>query len=619
MEAFVVMKEQIKNKSLSDLKWIPYLLSLMGAIAVSQFFSLKTSSQFTLIFALLMFPLFKKRYSEYNGYEAPACICAILFSLFTVSSALIRSENGYVYMSFCKVESFPPLIAYFIMFFFLFEALCQILFKSMSTVSLSEKTAEPPLKNKLIVFCGTMLLMLIMWLPFLLYAYPCVITRDSICQLEQATGRTALSNHHPVVHTMLIKLTYYLGQRLFDGDDTKSVLVYSVTQQLFLSACFAYLIETFYKFRAKKVVIICTLLFYGLSVYHALYSVTMWKDIWYGGIIAVFTALIWRLLNKGERFKLSITEAVMVFIFSAGMCLMRSNGLFAFALLLLISIFVLFKRNKTTLGIMLLALVTSLVIKGPVYDSIGVKPVDTIEALSIPAQQIAAVASLPADLTSEQRELLENVVDVDRIADLYQPYISDPIKELVRGKGNQEYIKEHKLEFLSLWFSLGLHHPQKYLRAYAEQTCGYWYPDVQNFVTTSVCFTDGFDFKKESKAGILTDFLSYYQYSYIETPILGLLSSVGLGMWVMIFMAAAAVRKHGKKVILVYIPVIGTMLTLLIATPDYCDLRYAYALFTALPMLCAVPFIDIRAAKAPLSAEPAKATDEKKDEKPDTK
>lgn len=543
-----------------------------------------------LIFALLLFPLFKKRYSQYEKYELSTCICAGLFSLFTIGSALIDSED--IMPTFSKVATYPPLIAYFIMFFFFFEALCYLLFGKLSAVKLSANGTEPSTKNKLIVFGGSMLIMLIMWLPFLLFLYPGVLTQDSVWQLQQAAGMTEPSNHHPILHTMIIKLTFELGQWLFDGDDTKSVFVYSVTQQLFLSACFAYTIETLYKCHVKKGVIIGCLLYYCIPVYHGAYSVSMWKDVWFGGIVAVITALIVRFLSKKEKFKLSVGEAVMLAVFSVGMCLMRSNGIFAFLLLFLVSIFVFFKRNKATLVIMALSLITAFVIKGPIYNSMGVKSVDLIESLSIPVQQISAVASQPSNLTAEQTELLENVVDVEKIGDKYLPHVSDPIKGLVRDRDNQKYISDHKGEFMKLWFSLGLRYPDKYIEAYVNQTCGYWYPDVQEWVTAATCFSDGFDIKRESKTGIFTDFMIYYQNSYIETPILGLFSSIGLGVWVMIFMAAAAIRRHSRNIMIVYIPVIAVLITLMIATPLQSEFRYIYSLFTSLPIFCVIPFID---------------------------
>ncbi|EWM54697.1 DUF6020 family protein [Ruminococcus flavefaciens] len=585
------MKNQNSPKTLADLKWLPYLLSALGAVAFSQYFCLKSSSHFTLLFALLMFPLFRKRYSRGNGFTKSSAICGALFSLFTIGSALIGQEQ--IQPTFSKLEQFSPFIATFIMFFFFYEALCFVLLQKLETITLTADRAEPSAQSKLKVFFGSMAVMLIMWLPFLLYSYPAVMTEDSIWQLQQAAGLKPLNNHHPVFHTLIIRLTFNIGKLIF-GDDTRAVLVCTVTQQLFLSACFAYLIETLYKFKAKKCLIIGSLLFYCIPVYHGMYSVTMWKDVWFGGIIAVMSALIWRLLCKEKKFRLSAAEAVILFVFSVAMCLMRSNGLYAYPLLLIGSIFVFFRRSKLTIAVMAASLAAAVIINGPVYKAMNVEPGDVIDPLSIPDQQIAAVAANPNNLTPEQKELLSKVIEIDKIDDMYTYFISNPIHDLIREKNNQQYIAEHKSEFLKLWADLGMAYPEKYFRAYINQTSGYWFPDIQYWVTSTSCFTEGFDIKPESKAGFMTDTLTFYINSYIETPFLGLVWSIGMGVWVFLFMTGAAMRRHRRSVFLVYLPVMAIWLTLLAATPVHAEFRYIYCLFTAMPLFCAIPCMDTK-------------------------
>lgn len=575
--------------SISDLKWFPYVLSAIGAIAFSQYFGSDTASFFTLIFFILMLPMFRYRYSAGMKASKESFICSFFFSLFTVSASQIsdlKDKN-----LFAGLDSFSAYFTAFIMFFIFYEALIYILFRKISDADLSEEKTEPSIKRKFAVFFGSMAVMLIMWLPISLFLYPAVITEDSIWQLRQAMGIDELTNHHPVLHTMIIKLCFSIGQWLFDGDDTRSVRVYAIIQQLFLSGCFAYLIETLYKFKAKKKVIICSLLFYVIPVYHAAYSVTMWKDVWFGGTVAVLTSLIWRLLCKEKKFMISVPEAVILFVFSVFMCLMRSNGLYAFVLLFIAAFFVFLRRSKLTVGIMAAALAASLVIKGPLYSYMGVKPGDLIESLSIPAQQIACVARNTSNLSPEQKALLDKVIDTEMINEKYYSSISDNIKNLVREKDNQDYLAGHKSDYLKLWIDLGLEYPDKYVAAFIDQTYGYWFPDVQYWVTSEKRLSDGFEIESEPKTGVFTDFITFYMNSYIETPFLGLIWSIGMGVWVFIFMLLTALKRHKRSVFLVYLPVLGIWLTLLIATPVASEFRYIYSLFTCMPLFCTIPFL----------------------------
>lgn len=606
-----------KNKEhpqkLSDLKWLPAALSCAGAIAFSQYLSFRTSNILTLLFAMLMYPVFKKRYSEGNGFCGASLVCGIIFGLFTGMSAFFITEP-----MFERAPSTAMMFPIIIMLIFFFEALTYVLYKMSDGLQFAESRKEPPMKKKVLVFAGTMLILLICWLPAFLYLYPCSMTEDSLWQLQQAAGQTELTNHHPILHTMIIRLIYNTGKAIF-GNDTQAVLLYSIVQQLFMSACFAFLIETLYKFRARRAVLICALLCYIVPIFHSMYSVTMWKDVPFGGIMCVLAVLLLRILKKEKEEKISAAELVMLFVFSVGMCLMRSNGLYAFCFLLLFAAFVFLRRHRAVFAVMCAALISAFIIKGPVYSAMNVKPVDTIESLSMPAQQIAAVVSDNCALTDEQRELLGQVVDIDKIPEYYRHYISDPMKELVRDKDNQQYITDHKGEFLKLYVDLGLSHPDVYITAFINQTFGYWYPDVQYWVTSPILLSDGFDIVKEPKLGIFNDFFGFFQSSYIETPFLGLLWSIGTAVWVFIFMFGALLRRQKKSLALVFIPVLGIYLTLLIATPVYAEFRYIYSLFTTLPLFCTIPFMDapeIKEEKAEAAAPEEKPAEDNADDSP---
>ena len=77
------------------------------------------------------------------------------------------------------------------------------------------------------------------------------------------------------------------------------------------------------------------------------------------------------------------------------------------------------------------------------------------------------------NLTEEERELLEHIVDLEEVPDLYLSFISDPIKNEIRSK-DSAYFEEHIGEYLNLWINVGLRHPGAYVRAWLDQTKGFW-------------------------------------------------------------------------------------------------------------------------------------------------
>ena len=92
--------------------------------------------------------------------------------------------------------------------------------------------------------------------------------------------------------------------------------------------------------------------------------------------------------------------------------------------------------------------------KHPVLKMLHVTQPDMIESLSIPAQQISRVITDGGKLTKEERETLNQVVDIDLIHDTYDSGIADPIKNLVRNKNNQKFVIHNKMKLIKLYIDI---------------------------------------------------------------------------------------------------------------------------------------------------------------------
>lgn len=423
------------------------------------------------------------------------------------------------------------------------------------------------------------LLCMLCWLPYFLYQYPGIMTPDSLVQFEQVLGVIPYSNHHPWVHTMLIKLLYTIGYRL-TGSMLVALSFYTVFQMCILAWSVSYFMNTLKQYRIKPGICFLFTLFYALVPYHAVYSVTLWKDIPFAAAVLCFGCATLRLRQKNSAAGLGI------YIISGLMlCLFRSNGWYAFVVCLPFLLIYFRKKAKVMFPALLGIFVAAIIIKYPVMNVFSVTQPDTIESLSIPAQQIAAVICNDRDLKAEELELIENVVDLTYIKELYNPYFADNIKELVRA-GNQPYLEEHKGEFLKLWISLFLRYPGDYLTAYIHQTYGYWYPDsfypvadAEGVSATSLGVSHTpliggpFVVKGKEIAIKLGSML----------PLYGTLWSMGIACWALLFcIGNALVRREGFKLIL-YLPSFALLLTVLIATPVATEFRYVYFLIFSLP------------------------------------
>lgn len=322
----------------------------------------------------------------------------------------------------------------------------------------------------------------------------------------------------------------------------------------------------------------------------------MWKDVFFGAAVLVFVVGAFRVFEKVGKHE-RINYAVML-CGAFGMTLLRSNGLIAFVATVIVFALLFRDRYKRTILAFAGIIVMAFVLKHPVLTALNVKQPDTVESLSIPIQQISRVITDGMELTSEQQELLSNMVNIEDVPDNYKSYISDPIKNLIRNYGNKDYINENKTEFIKLYVQLGLEHPREYIRAWIDQTKGYWNSGYSYWIWSQGVNDNlaGIEANVNSKTAesVLQDYLREFTAS-TSNPLLLLFVSIGFNTWLVLISAFSALIRKDFSALFVSVPTIMLIATLLIATPVYAEFRYAYAMFCCLPFIVYVSFMGKKA------------------------
>ena len=188
-------------------------------------------------------------------------------------------------------------------------------------------------------------------------------------------------------------------------------------------------------------------------------------------------------------------------------------------------------------------------------------------------------------LSKEELALIEQVVDLTYIKQLYDPHFADNIKELVRA-GNQDYLAEHKGEFFRLWAGLGLRYPGDYMTAYIRQTYGYWYPDSFYLVAEAegVSATSlGVSHTPLIRGPLVIKAKEISIKLGGMLPLYGTLWSMGVACWVMLFCIGNTLIRGERPKLVLYLPSLALLLTVLIATPVATEFRYVYFMVFALP------------------------------------
>lgn len=211
----------------------------------------------------------------------------------------------------------------------------------------------------------------------------------------------------------------------------------------------------------------------------------------------------------------------------------------------------------------------------------------TRELLSIPFQQTArCFRDYEEDITSEEFETINRVLDAERLKDLYTPETSDPVK----GTYKKDTTSEELQGYFKVWGKMFLKYPITYIEATLQGSYGYWYP-FRNFRGKQTGYisinynamTGGFDphylfsYEVRNKIG-------EYIYAWKYIPILSLFMNTGSYTWLLFLAAGYVLYQNRYRDLAVYIAPFMNVLVC-IASPVNGEIRYALPLMAVTPLL----------------------------------
>ena len=193
------------------------------------------------------------------------------------------------------------------------------------------------------------------------------------------------------------------------------------------------------------------------------------------------------------------------------------------------------------------------------------------------------------EFTKEEEELINKLIPLDTLSESYNAEIVDSIK--FNDEYNSNVFEENKLEYLKLWISLCFKHFGIATEAYLTSTLGYYYPNVDYWVTTAKI--DENDIGVHTSSFVPDNIRNEITKLGTRTlPIIGNTWCIALAFWLILLSAYITVKRHRTKSILyVYVPIFGIWLTMMVATPVFAEFRYIFSAFTCLPILLIVPFL----------------------------
>ena len=546
---------------------------ILNLYSTNKIFGLHPMSIFTVGCVIVSLLLEKKALSAPRETKIAGTVIGILFAFFTV----LAHYGNFKYSSFGASVFYVLLFASGLAYSLTMIVICA--YDELNRSSFSPSWRSPSKR----VFFFAWIFLFVVWFVFFLAYYPGLYSPDSIWQLQQAMGDSDLSNHHPVIHTLLMRLILRLGMLLFNGSLRSATALLSVVQMLFLSVCMAFSVKTIYEISGSVRFCALATMAFALIPFNIMFSFTNLKDTWFAGFFLVFCSLLSKRILDKLGSPLTNIDNVLFAISAIGSGLFRSNGLYA---ILLLVPFLFFARKKDRQLVIILAacLLVCFIITGPVYKALGVTAIDPVEYLSVPLQQISRVIVDEGKISDSDYALLSQVINPALIPSTYYARISDNIKNLIRTSGNQDYISENKLSFLMLWLRLLKDNPISYINAYVDLTVGFWYPEQTGipFVTYMDQNSYGLTISSVLPASV-TKALHLWTYSNNQQSFLGAVFSCGGYVWAFLFLFACSLTKRDKSYI-AFLPSLFLWFTLLLTTPVYSDIRYLYAVIVCLPV-----------------------------------
>lgn len=429
----------------------------------------------------------------------------------------------------------------------------------------------------------------ICWIPYLLMFYPGNLSVDSYWSIQQILGNAPLSNAHPIMYTVLVGFFCKIGMAIKDLEF--GIALYSVFQMLILSVVFGGICEWLRTRNSKKWIVVLTTLFFSLNPLIAMYAITMWKDILFSTWVLLLVVYLYKLLDDEKEVICRTRTRVILSILGLLVAFGRNNGIYIVCLVYLSLIFYYRRFWKKTIPVFGIVLMFIGLVQGPGYSMVGVQKGNLAEALAVPLQQIAYTVKHDGKIEDSQAEFLGNIISLDKMAEVYIPYSANGVK--FDSEFDNEFLEENAVEFLKVWGEMLPANFKSYVKAYLMHTLGYWhigtndwrciYGIVDSPGIESIDFIEkiiGVDFSKD---------LSCFIESNVNTiPVINLVYSIAFSVWAIVFVGIYFFVSKRSKYLISILPLIGNWITLMIASPIFCEFRYMFSFHITLPFIFSV-------------------------------
>lgn len=460
-----------------------------------------------------------------------------------------------------------------------------------------------------------------------LACYPAFTCNDSWTEILQYLGYLDFTSHHPPVHILLVGLFCSAGRAL--GNMNAGLFGFVLFQMIVFAAVLAHTYRVMLHLKAPRWLRGFFLISAAFAPHYTNYICVIIKDSLYSIMLLLFIDEFVLALADPKAFfdpetssgtkSFSEQEAfygtksfvgkkanyILFFLSVMGVLLFRNNGKHvlypAFAVTIAAVIILRRKVGKKTV-LRSLALIAAPVLCAVLLESsltaiYKIEKGSVAEALSFPFQQTARTVSEHGDeITQEEREAIDGVLDFDSLAVRYNPTICDPVKATYREGADKAALAR----YLGTWFKMFFKYPFSYVKATLNQNYLLVYPFQEN----KAVYCRLFNYEKgrnelmetvkketglhnSNRFPVLRQIIYNLQKLLYSLPVAGLF--LHHAAYVILLLASLIVALHDKlyRYLLAALPILLSVVVIILAPVIKGHPRYAYPIMYTLPVLLA--------------------------------
>ncbi len=572
-----------------------------------------------------LFLLFQKTVPTVHGAKLSSLkselILAALFALFVVIGISFEKTGSAILLYGLKngqiLKAATVFIGYFLVFFygvrFLFCWWTQYSEKESiscgSTVKSGWICSHPFLFAFLVLFAA--------YLPRAIISFPGISMGDTPWQIAQAFPGQAYSHvaqnledfdyfpaqskllsenvfinqHHPVAHTLLLHACICLGHGIFKSWNA-GLYINTLLQEVVFLAAVSYAIAALVRKKvvSEKYVWFLTAYFFIHPYIHSFVFLTT-KDTFYAAFFVLFLTH-WFLLLKEDCDKKDIC---ILFVSAIGMLLFRNEAKDILPVLLLLSVIVNKATRKTALLLTGTIAVFVLLVFHVLFPALDYSPGSIREMLSVPFQQTARYVSVYQDeVTEQEREAIDRVLDYDALAEYYDPNKSDAVRGTYRETADAGDLKQ----YFKCWLGMFFKHPETYFAATANNYYEYVYPSTakpnqytyrwSNQVmkkTNSILEPIGVEFSHPAKFDGIRHINDAVFREIKNVPVISLIMTPACYVWVILLILFYSIKTKARKLISLIALPFFTVLVCFLGPTNGSYTRYLFPIIVAMPLL----------------------------------